>query len=172
MTKQSLPSKEYSKSYAGYIDKISTVTDLTTGFQNDKKMMISFFSSIPNNKLNYRYQPEKWSVKEILQHLIDTERIFMYRMLRIARKDTTPLAGFEQNGYIIPSEANDKTIETLLHEFSVTRLYSINLINSISDENMKNMGVASGHSVSARACAFIILGHNLWHTDVIKQYYL
>lgn len=172
MTKQELNSAEYNEYYARYIDKVSNTTYLKAGFEEDKKMVIDFFSSVPKEKLAYRYQPQKWSMKEILQHIIDTERIFMYRLLRIARKDTTALAGFDQDIFIEPSEAHSKSIEELLHEFTTTRLYSINLINSISDANLKNMGTASNTSISARACAFILLGHSIWHIDVIKERYL
>ena len=172
MTRQELNPKEYNEYYARYIDNVSSTTDLKTGFEEDKKMVIDFFSSVPEEKLTYKYQSKKWSIKEILQHIIDTERIFIYRLLRIARKDTTALAGFDQDIFIEPSEANSKSIEELLHEFTTTRLYSINLINSISDVNLQNMGTASDSSISARACAFILLGHSIWHINIIKERYL
>lgn len=172
MIKQDLKPTEYNEYYKRYIDKVTDNTELKSGFEADKKMVIDFFSSVSVDKLEYRYQPEKWSIKEVLQHIIDTERIFMYRFFRIARKDTTPLAGFDQDVYIDPSGANDKSIEELIHEFTVTRLYSMNIINSVSDENLQNMGTASDSPVSARACAFILLGHSIWHIDVIKQRYL
>ncbi|WP_425658589.1 DinB family protein [Tenacibaculum ascidiaceicola] len=108
----------------------------------------------------------------MLQHIIDTERIFMYRVLRIARKDITPIEGFDQDIYIKPSSANDKTIEALLEEFKTTRLYSINLLNNISNENLCSIGVANNSPASARACAFILLGHSVWHMDIIKERYL
>lgn len=172
MIKKDLKPTEYNEYYARYIDKISNNTALASGFEDDKKMIIDFFLSIPKEKLEYRYQPEKWTIKELLQHIIDTERIFMYRFLRIARKDATELAGFDQDIYVEPSGANNKTLEELIHEFTVTRLYSINLINSISDENLTNLGTASGSKISARACAFIQLGHSIWHIEIIKERYL
>lgn len=172
MTRQELTPEEYNEYYARYIDEVSSNTSLKTGFEEDQKMVIDFFSSIPEEKLAYRYQPEKWSIKEILQHIIDTERIFMYRIFRIARKDTTALPGYEQDDYINPSEANSKSLEELIHEFTVTRLYSINLINSISDKNLKNIGTVSESTMSARACAFLLLGHSIWHINVIKKRYL
>lgn len=172
MTKEDLKPTEYNEYYGRYIDKISNSTTLKAGFEDDKKMVIDFFSSVPKGKLEYRYQPEKWSVKEVLQHIIDTERIFMYRFFRIARKDTAPLTGFDQDIYIEPSGANEKSIEDLIHEFSITRLNSLNIINSISDENLLNMGIASDNPISARACAYILLGHSIWHIEVIKERYL
>tara|TARA_R110001606_G_C15366427_1_gene649082 strand:+ start:1768 stop:2286 length:519 start_codon:yes stop_codon:yes gene_type:complete len=172
MIKQELQPTEYNEYYSRYIDVISDNTDLKTGFEDDKKMVIDFFLSIPKEKLVYRYQPEKWTIKELLQHIIDTERIFMYRLLRIARKDTAPLTGYNQDIYVEPSEANNKSIEDLLEEFSVTRMCSLNLISSISDENLKNLGTASDSPVSARACAYILLGHSVWHINIIKERYL
>ena len=172
MIKKDLKTTEYNEYYGKYVGKVSGETELIEGFENDKKMVIDFFSSIPEEKLEYRYQPEKWTIKELLQHIIDTERIFMYRFLRIARKDTTAIVGFDQDIYIEPSEANTKTIKELINEFTITRLYSINLINSISDENLLNLGTASDAIISARACAFILLGHSIWHIDIIKERYL
>ena len=172
MQKSDLQPAEYNEYFSRYISLVSDNTDLKKGYENDKKMVIDFFLAIPKDKLEYLYQPDKWTIKELLQHIIDTERIFMYRFLRIARNDKTPLAGFEQDDYIKPSEATHKTLEVLLHEFTVIRLYSINLINSISDENLKNMGTASNHPISARACAFILLGHSKWHINIIKERYL
>lgn len=172
MIKKELKPTEYNEYYKNYIDKIDGNTKLISGFENDKKMVVDFFLSIPKEKLAYRYQPKKWTIKEVLQHIIDTERIFMYRFLRIARKDITELAGFNQDIYIEPSGANNKTLEALINEFTVTRLYSINLINSISNENLLNLGTASDSVISARACAFILLGHSIWHIEIIKERYL
>ncbi|CAM1340567.1 DinB family protein [Tenacibaculum aestuarii] len=172
MKKQELQPTEYNEYYAGYLSKISDNTTLLDGFEKDKQMVLDFFSAIPKEKLEYRYLSEKWSIKEVFQHLIDTERVFMYRLLRIARNDTSPIEGFDQDIYIKPSEADNKTIEDLLNEFSITRLYSINLLNSISEEHLKNMGVANNTPVSARACAFILLGHSVWHIEIIKERYL
>ncbi|SEE47789.1 DinB superfamily protein [Tenacibaculum sp. MAR_2010_89] len=172
MTVQDLQQAEYNEYYSRYINKVSKDTSLIKGFEDDRKMVVDFFSSVPENKLEYRYQPEKWTIKELLQHIIDTERIFIYRFLRISRNDKTALAGFDQDIYIDPSMANNKSLEELINEFNSTRSYSINLIESISDKNLKNIGTASDSTISARACAFILLGHSVWHIEVIKERYL
>ena len=172
MIKKDLQLTEFNEYYLRYVNKVSDNTELKSGLEKDKKMVIDFFSSVPKEKLEYRYLPEKWTIKELLQHIIDTERIFMYRLLRISRKDSTALAGFDQDIYVEPSEANSKTIEKLIHEFTITRLYSINLVHSISNANLMNMGTASNSTVSARACAFILLGHSIWHIEIIKERYL
>jgi hypothetical protein len=172
MFKKDLKSTEYNEYYARYIDKVSDNIDLKTGFEDDKKMVIDFLYSVPEEKLEFRYQPEKHTIKELLLHIIDTARIFMYRLLKIVRKDTTQLARYDEDIYVAPSEANKKTLEELIHEFTITRLYSINLINSISDKNLMNLGIASAAAISARACAFILLGHSIWHIEIIKERYL
>jgi len=172
MKKQDLNTTEYNDYIAGYINKIDDNTELLSGYEADKKKIIDFFSTIPENKLTYRYQPEKWSVKEVFQHIIDTERIFMYRLLRIARNDKTPLPGYDQDIFIEPSGANEKSLEVLLKEFEITRTYSINILESLSTTNLKNMGVVSESPISARACAFLLLGHSFWHIEIIKERYL
>ncbi|MCF6280475.1 MAG: DinB family protein, partial [Flavobacteriaceae bacterium] len=149
-------------------DKIN----LLEGFEIGEKNVIQFFESIPNDKLEYRYQPEKWTIKEVFQHLIDTERIFMYRCFRIARNDKTALTGYNQNIYIEPSGANKKSINALLNEFKVVRQSSISLLNSLTDEDLCNVGTSSNVPMSARAAAYIIIGHDIWHMDVIKEKYL
>tara|TARA_R110001632_G_scaffold68401_7_gene160327 strand:+ start:260 stop:784 length:525 start_codon:yes stop_codon:yes gene_type:complete len=172
MTKSELQPKEYDVYYERYINKLSEETELRQRFSDGKKVVVDFFKSIPTEKLEFRYQPQKWSIKEILQHLIDTERIFMYRCFRIARKDSTVLAGYDQNIYIEPSGANDKSLDDLLNEFIINRNNSIVLLNSISDENLAFIGNSDGGNMSARAAAFIIIGHDIWHIEVIKEKYI
>ncbi len=169
---QDIQTEEYATFYSGYINKIPKSTTLIEGFETGFNRVSSFFREIPNDKLNYKYAPDKWTIEEVFQHIIDTERVFMYRCFRIARHDSTPLAGFEQNDFIQPSNANQKTIEQLLEEYHITRQGFIVLLKSLSDNDLKQMGNASGNNMSARAAAFIVLGHELWHLDIIKEHYL
>ena len=163
---------EYNNFYAGYIDPLPKDLELLEGFKKGKKSIIKFLKSIPDNKLNFKYQSRKWSVKEVIQHIIDTERIMMYRCFRIAREDKTPLSGFDENTYIIPSAANKKTITKLIDEYESNRNNSIVLINSLSDMNLRFIGESSNYPLSARAVAFITLGHEVWHKKIIKERYL
>ena len=172
MTKSEIQQKEYNEYYTGYVNLIDDNTELIDGYYQDKKMMEDLIKSIPDEKLIHRYQPEKWSIIEVIQHLIDTERIFMYRCFRNARNDKTELAGFDQDDYIFPSEANSKTKEQLLEEFTANRNYSISLLKSLSEKNLGFVGNANGGVVSARAAAFIVLGHDMHHTNIIKERYL
>jgi len=111
-------------------------------------------------------------MKEILGHVTDTERIFAYRALRIARNDPTPLPSFEQDPYVQYSGANARSIADLLEEFTAARLATLALFNSFDDEAWQRSGTASGHALSVRAAVYIIAGHELHHINSIKQNYL
>ena len=172
MTKLDLNPSEFDDYYLRYIDKLSNKTELRKGFADGEIALIDFIKSIPKEKLTYRYQPEKWSIKEVLQHVIDTERIFMYRCFRIARRDKTALAGYDQDIYNQPSNANNKSIDNLLNEFTLNREHSISLLNSLTDEDLSFVGNSNGNAMSARAAAFTVIGHDIWHIEVIKNKYL
>ncbi len=172
MTIEYLEKNEFDPYYGRYIYKIGENIEIRQGFVDGKSKVLDFFRSIPNSKLMYRYEENKWNIKEILQHLIDTERIFMYRCFRIARNDKTPIAGFDQNIYVAPSRASHKSIENLLSEFCAIRDASISLLNSLSDEDLCQVGDADGGAMSARAAAFTIIGHEVWHMDIISEKYL
>ena len=168
----SLKEAEFNPYYGQYIEKLSHKIELRPGFEASGKVVSEFFEAISDTQLLYRYAPEKWSIKEIIQHLIDTERIFMYRCFRIARKDPTPLAGFNQDIYIAPSGAQQKSKQTLLNEYQTVRNAFIVLLNSLSDDDLTTIGNANDSPMSARAAAFVILGHEIWHCDVIRERYL
>jgi len=172
MTNKDLNVNEFDPYYGRYIYKLSKNILLRTGFEIGHIDVLHFFRSIPNDKLSYRYESGKWSIKEILQHLIDTERIFMYRCFRIARNDKTSLAGFDQKIYMDPSGASSKSIDDLINEYTTTRKSSIVLLNSLTDKDLQSIGDANGGAMSARAAAFTIIGHDIWHMDLIKEKYL
>lgn len=172
MTKLDLSPTEYNEYYLRYIEKVSSKTELRKGFEIGRDQLVDFFKSIPQEKLTHKYESGKWNVKEVLQHLVDTERVFMYRCFRIARRDTTALAGYDQSIYNEPSNANDKSLENLLNEFILNRNHSISLLNSLSNEDLCFIGNASGNAMSARAAAFTIIGHDIWHMEIISSKYL
>ncbi len=163
---------EYDAYYGKYIKCQQQNVELLDAFKTGETQVISFFSAIPHDKLTYQYEPGKWTVKEVFQHMIDTERIFAHRCFRIARRDTTPLPGYEQDDYMAPALANAKSLANLLNEFKSGRQFTIALIESLSDDDLMALGTASGNGVSARALAGIIVGHDNWHLDVIKEKYL
>jgi hypothetical protein len=172
MTKSEINSNEYHPYYSTYLDLLRDNTELIEGYRTGKKTMTDLINSIPEEKMSFRYQPEKWSINELIQHLIDTERVFMYRCFRIARNDKTELAGFEQDDFIKPSEADLKSKAEILEEFSINRDNSIALLKSLSEKNLAFIGNANGGDASARSIAFTVLGHDMHHTNIIKQRYL
>jgi uncharacterized damage-inducible protein DinB len=167
-----LNNSEYNSYYETYVSKVSKDIRLLDGFIEAETYVVDFFKSIPESKLEYRYATGKWSIKEILQHIIDAERVFMYRCFRIARHDNTPLAGFEQDDFVTPSKADKKSLDDLLEEYKVGRQNFIVLLKNLSETDLKFMGHASGSPLSARAAAFIMLGHEIHHIEVIKARYL
>jgi hypothetical protein len=126
----------------------------------------------PEERLTYRFAEGEWTIKEILVHVIDAERIFSYRALRFARNDTTALPGFEQDAYVPYSLANERSIEDILEEFTAVRMATIALFTSFTEEAFTRFGPCSTYNLSVRAAAYIIAGHELHHIGSIKQNYL
>lgn len=172
MNRTELARKENNEYYDRYIEQIPADLSLRDGFRSSLAEVVDFFSAIPEEKGSYRYAEGKWSIKEVFQHLIDSERIFAYRMFRIGRGDATPLAGFNQEVYIEPSGANAKSMAELIEEFQILRKSSQSLLASLNDADLSNMGEASGFDASSRAIAFMILGHERWHMKIIRERYL
>lgn len=119
----------------------------------------------------FRYAPDKWSVKEVLGHLSDTERIFAYRLLRIGRADATPLPGFDENAYVLPAEFDARPLPELVREFQAVRAGTIALAEGLPPAAWERRGQASGKSVSTRALAYIMVGHVTHHLAVLRDRY-
>lgn len=132
----------------------------------------AIFSNVPEEKGTFSCADGKWTIKELLSHLIDGERMFAYRMLRISRGDETPIEGFEQDGYIENSNANNRSFADLLEEFDLQRRSNMLLINNLSDEASKRMGTASEKAVSVRALVYIMAGHVRHHIRILNERYL
>jgi uncharacterized damage-inducible protein DinB len=131
-----------------------------------------FLRALPAEKLSYRYAEGKWTIKEILAHIIDDERIYAYRALRFARNDQTELPGFEQDDYALESGANERSLDDLLQEFATVRHATVSLFESFDSKVLTRTGIASGNVMSVRAAAYHIAGHELRHINVIKDRYL
>jgi uncharacterized damage-inducible protein DinB len=171
MTNEFLKTGEFNPYYGTYIQKTKDLK-LKDGLNISGELTISFLKSISKEKLDYRYAEGKWTIKEIVQHLMDAERVFAYRALRIAREDKTPLPGFEQDDYILPSQANSRTMEDILNEYNAIRSSTVALFDTFSNKMLMALGTASNSSVSVRAIGFIIMGHEIHHCEVIKERYL
>lgn len=171
MISSSLQSTEYDAFYKPYIEALGEV-ELLNELESSSTLFIDFLKAISTEKHEFRYAAGKWTIKDIVQHLIDAERIFAYRALRIARKDQTPLPGFEENEYVETAFANSRTMEDLIEEFTIVRKASLSLFKTFTEEQLMHMGTASEKSVSVRAIGFITLGHQKHHEKIIKERYL
>lgn len=171
MNSNQLPVNEYSNFNATYIKAAANV-ELIEELEICLHDFIRFVQNISMDKFDYRYAEGKWTIKDIIQHVIDTERIFAYRALRISRNDITPLPGFEENDYVENTKANERGIQDLLAEFSAVRYSTLFLFKSFSEEQLKRMGTASGTAISVRAIGFIIIGHQKHHQHIFQERYL
>jgi hypothetical protein len=167
-----IPENEYAPYYKNYIQQIekngkSIVENLALS-QSDFEAALS---DIPAEKQLYAYETGKWTVKEVVQHVIDTERIFCYRALRFARNDSTSLPGFDQDLFVANDNANARSWEDLLEEMCVVRQGTILLFNSFSKEALLRIGEGSGKNMSVRAIGFLCSGHQIHHIKVLKERY-
>lgn len=133
---------------------------------------IRFVQNIPMDKFDYRYAEGKWTIKEIIQHIIDTERILAYRALRISRNDSTPLPGFDENSYADNTAANTRSLQEVLTELSAVRHSNLLLFKSFSKEQLLSRGIASDQPISVRALGFMIIGHQKHHQNIFQEKYL
>lgn len=140
--------------------------------QDNLEATKDFILSLPEERLAHRYAEGKWTIKEILAHLIDDERIYVYRALRFARNDKTELPGFEQDDYAIYSGANERSIKDLLDELTTVRQATISLFEGLDGEALLRAGVADGKVMSVRAAAYHIAGHEMRHINIIRERYL
>jgi hypothetical protein len=168
-------SKPGSDEYAPYYEKyvaLLPATDVITTLAAQMASTRALLDSIDEGKGSYRYAPDKWSIKELVGHLIDGERVFAYRALRFARNDQTPLHGFEQDDYVLNGNFDGRTLADLAAEFEYLRRANILFFQSLSDEAWTRRGTANDSPVSVRAIAHIIAGHEVHHIDILKTRYL
>ena len=163
--------EEYAPYYETYVSKVN-INDLIDALEKGQTEVIKFIESISADKFDYRYQEGKWTIKEIMVHLMDVERIFTYRALRISRNDRTALAGFDEDEYIPGSNASTRSLQSLIDEYIALRRSTIEFFKNITPEMSLRTGIANGKEISVRALGFIIPGHELHHTGVIRERYL
>lgn len=172
MKPSELQPTEYAPFYANYIAQVSDEYTLVEELEISVHRLIKFVQDIPMDKFDYRYAEGKWTIKDILQHIIDAERIFAYRALRFARNDKTDLPGFEENDYVGEAHANDRTIIQLLTELSAVRHATLLLFKTFSDSQLLRMGTANDNTMSVRALGFVIIGHQNHHQRIFEERYL
>lgn len=162
---------EYDPYYARYVDLVPE-SDIVATLKSQFDKTLALVNSIPETRAGYAYDTGKWTIAELLGHVIDTERIFTYRALRIGRNDKTPLPGFEQDDYIANANFNLRTLGSLREEWMAVRQASIQLFRHFTDEEWMRQGTASGKAISTRALAYIVSGHELHHLKVLQTRYL
>jgi uncharacterized damage-inducible protein DinB len=163
---------EYAPYAQTYIDLVPDDGLIVQHLRDNLQMVTELICSQSEEKLITPCAEGEWTIKEILVHVIDTERIFAYRALRFARNDSTELPGFEQDHYTAYAGANERRIEDILEELTAVRMASICLLNSFSDEVWQRSGLSNGHSTSVRALSYMMVGHELHHVISIRENYL
>jgi hypothetical protein len=164
-------STEHDPYYSRYIDQVPEGDVLDTlGWQ--MRDTLAFLRGLPESAGDSRYAPGKWSVKEVVGHITDTERIMSYRALRIARGDTTPLPGFEQDDYVKAANSGRRQLAGLASEFESVRNATLSLFRSLDDEALLRRGVANKVEVTPRALAYIIAGHERHHLEILRTRYV
>jgi len=157
--------------YHKYIN-LAISDDLKTALEKHQIELISFLKDIPKKKWNYRYAEGKWSIKEVVQHIIDAERVFTYRALCFARKDQTPLPSFDENIFAANSKADDRSKKDLLKELKAVQASSAQMFESFDEEHLNQTGIASEKSTYVKGIAYIVFGHSLHHKNILKERYL
>ena len=146
--------------------------DLLPALTQQHSSFIQFLEKLPADKRDYRYGPDKWTIKEVLQHIIDAERVFLYRALCIARGEQQSLPGFDENEYAANSKAHNRNWNDLLEEFKAVRRSSEILFASFDNEQLEAAGISNKNPIYVLAIGFIIAGHVTHHLNVIKERYL
>jgi DinB family protein len=162
---------EFFEYYGRYIDKVPDV-DLISLLREQAVETVTTLQGLTPQQANYAYAPGKWTVKEVIGHISDAERIFAYRALRIARQDTTPMESFDENAYVANGNFGARPLPDLLEEMQVVRASTIHLARSLDADAMARRGTASGHGISVRALFYIIAGHERHHADLLRERYL
>ncbi|MGJ7911871.1 DinB family protein [Neobacillus sp. LXY-1] len=162
---------EYPEYYVPYVNLVRD-GDLITILKENRSQVSELFHSLSDEDGQYRYAQGKWSIKEVLGHMSDTERVMSYRLLRIGRGDQTPLAGFNEEYFVNGSQVNDFPIKSILNEFISVRTATISLIENMPKSVWENVGNANNLPVTARAVAYILAGHEIHHRNIITEKYL
>lgn len=165
-----LSKEEYPPYFQVYLDLVEE--DILMELKNQFLSYPSFLLNIPKEKELYRYGPDKWTIKEVIGHNTDTERVLAYRALCIARNEKANLPGFDEDAYVAATDFNARDMSELINDFEITRMSTISLFNSLSPLELKRIGTASQKHVSVRALFYFIIGHIRHHKNILKERYL
>lgn len=159
---------EHFQHYIGLVED----NNLLRAFENQTPKDNAFFQSIDEEKSNYKYAPGKWTIKEVLQHCIDSERIFVYRALAIARGEKSALPGFDAAPYIENAHANDRKWADLVEEYKNARQSTIDFVKSLNEADLKKEGHTAEYDIKVGEMLFVTIGHNMHHINILKEKYL
>lgn len=160
---------EYIPYFESYISLVDG--DVIESLLFQVKILKDWFLAYPNEKLDLSYAPNKWTTKEVLQHIIDTERIMFYRAFSISRNETNNLPGFDENKYIKNADTINKPLNQLLEEYSLQRASTIALFKGFNKKELSKVGIANNAEISVRAIIYLVAGHELHHFSVLKERY-
>jgi hypothetical protein len=164
--------EEYAPFYAGYVQYASQRDNVLAALTQQIDEIKSALGNITDKQALFRHAPKEWSIKEVMGHLNDVERVFSYRLLRVSRNDSTPLPGFEQDDYVREAGFDKIPLGNLIQEFEFQRRANILTISNMSDVSTSRLGIASGAPVSVRALIFMLVGHVDHHMASLQEKYL
>lgn len=168
-----IPKNEYAPYFEHYMQLVSKDdTSIIEYLVASQKEFESLLRNLPKEKHEFAYLEGKWTMKELIQHIIDTERVFCHRALCFARNDKTSLPGFDQDVFVVYANSNDRNYYDLLDEMAIVRKGSILLFKSFSEEALLRIGVGSGNEMSLRALGYLFSGHQIHHLNIVKERYL
>ena len=163
--------EEYEPAFERYISLVADVEDAVVALAVQKDRFARTVAAMTDAEAMYRYAPGKWSVKELIGHVCDGERIFAYRLLRIARADATPLPGFEENDYVVNAHSDQRSLRDLIDEWQAVRSATSALVRGLPEEAWPRHGTSNGQPISARALLYIVIGHAEHHLNVLHTRY-
>jgi uncharacterized damage-inducible protein DinB len=161
---------EYAAYYNNYINLVNG--DVIALLSQLKDSTYQFFNGLPDDKAGHAYAEGKWTIKQLLGHMIDAERVFAFRILCFSRGDKNNLPGFDENDYVDNAHFNNRTLTDLADEYKAVRAGNLHMLQALTDEQSTLMGTANNHAISVRALAYIMAGHELHHLRIIKERYL
>jgi uncharacterized damage-inducible protein DinB len=162
---------EYAPYYEKYVSRVPD-GDLVGQLREQLMDTAALLQRVPANRADFAYAPGKWSIKEVVGHIVDVERVMSYRALRFARNDKTDLPGFDENQWAANANFRERTIDDLVAELEVVRSATIHLARHLSAEELERRGKANGQEVSVRALMYIIAGHERHHAALLRERYL
>jgi uncharacterized damage-inducible protein DinB len=163
---------EYPPYASMYLDLLPDDDRLLDHLRDNLRIVVDLVSALPEERLLHRYAPDRWTIKEVLVHVVDDERIYAYRAMCFARGEATPLPGFEQDDYAAASGANGRSLRSILAEYSAVRQATIALFDGLDEAALTRTGVANGNRASVRALGWHIAGHELHHLKLLRERYL